>query len=375
MSQLTEPQIAQLSTIATPALVIDGQKVDRNLRRMADYARQHHLQLRPHTKTHKSLFFAAKQLEAGQCSGLTVAKVGEAQVLSSATDSLMIAYPTVDRARTDAIAELAHRCHILVSVDSDYSVDALSNSAHRAGATIGVLVDLDVGFHRTGLQTVEQTLDLAQHIDRAPGLALSGLFIYPGHVTGPVEQRHAAISLVGELVHDAHHRWQQAGLAMPIVSGGTTPSAFDSHWVPHTTEIRPGTYIFNDLNIWRGGYCELEDCAATIVATVVSNAVPGKVILDAGSKTLTSDRCGPAPDSGHGYIVEYPEAMIGRLTEEHAEVDISRCAARPHLGERVTVVPNHICPCVNLQTQIWFRESSSSDELQAINVDARGRLS
>jgi D-serine deaminase-like pyridoxal phosphate-dependent protein len=364
MPQLAPLQSAQLATIATPALIIDGQKVDRNLRRMADYARRHQLQLRPHTKTHKSLFLAAKQLEAGPCAGLTVAKVGEAEVLKSATNSIMIAYPTVDRARTDAIAELAHSGNIVVAVDSAFAVDALSDSASRAGSTVGVLVDLDVGFHRTGLQTVEQSLDLAQHIDRASGLALNGLFIYPGHVTGSTEQRHAAMSRVAELVDDAHHRWQQAGLAMPIVSGGTTPSAFDSHLVPHTTEIRPGTYIFNDLNIWRGGYCELDDCAATIVATVVSNAVPGKVILDAGSKTLTSDRCGPAPDSGHGYIVEHPEAMI-----------ISRCEAHPRLGERVTIVPNHICPCVNLQTQIWFREASDSEELQAICVDARGRLS
>jgi len=139
------------------------------------------------------------------------------------------------------------------------------------------------------------------------------------------------------------------------------------------TEIRPGTYIFNDVNTVRGGYCEWKDCAARIVCTVVSDAVKNQFIIDAGTKTLTSDLCGPARESGHGYIVEYPEGRISRLSEEHGQVDVSQSERCPKVGDRVTVIPNHICPCVNLQDALWWQEADGS--ARQIAVDARGMLS
>ena len=157
------------------------------------------------------------------------------------------------------------------------------------------------------------------------------------------------------------------------MSGGSTPTAFQSHLVPQFTEIRPGTNVFNDMNTVRGGFCSLDDCAASIVCTVMSDAVGGQVVLDGGTKTFTSDRCGPAPDSGHGHIVEYPDAVITKLTEEHGQVDMSRCARRPQVGERVTVIPNHICPCVNLQDTVWWQDADGT--CRPMTVDARGRLS
>jgi D-serine deaminase-like pyridoxal phosphate-dependent protein len=160
----------------------------------------------------------------------------------------------------------------------------------------------------------------------------------------------------------------------PIVSGGSTPTAYQSHHVTHQTEIRPGTYIYNDMNTVRGGFCALEDCAATLVCTVVSTAaVDGRVVIDAGTKTLTSDRNVTAPESGHGHVVEYPKATIVRLSEEHGEVDVSRCPTPPKIGDRLTIIPNHICPCVNLQDSVWLRQEDG--ELSVMGVDARGRLS
>ena len=138
------------------------------------------------------------------------------------------------------------------------------------------------------------------------------------------------------------------------------------------TELRPGTYIYHDMNGVHGGFAAIEDCAAKILATVVSTAVPGQVVIDAGSKTLTSDRCGPAPESGHGYVVEYPEAKIFKLSEEHAQVDSTRCARTPKVGERVTVIPNHICPCINLQDVVWWREKGQ--RAVAIDIQARGKV-
>jgi len=178
---------------------------------------------------------------------------------------------------------------------------------------------------------------------------------------------------VSERLREAIDAFDRAGLCRGTVSGGSTPTLFRSHLVPEGTECRAGTCVYNDLNIVRGGFGALDDCAARIVTTVVSDAVDGQVILDAGSKTLTMDRCGPAPDSGHGLIVEYPEAFVGRLTEEHAQVDVSRLARPPRVGERVTVIPNHVCPAVNLQSHVWWHEADGS--LQALPVDARGLLS
>jgi D-serine deaminase-like pyridoxal phosphate-dependent protein len=135
------------------------------------------------------------------------------------------------------------------------------------------------------------------------------------------------------------------------------------------TEARPGTYVFHDMNCVHGGYAGFDDVAATIRATVISTAVPDQFVLDCGSKTLTSDRCGPAPDSGHGHVIEYPDAKIAKLTEEHAQVDARACERRPRVGERVTVIPNHICPCVNLQDFVWWKEG---DRYRRVRVDARG---
>jgi D-serine deaminase-like pyridoxal phosphate-dependent protein len=157
------------------------------------------------------------------------------------------------------------------------------------------------------------------------------------------------------------------------VSGGSTPTAYRSHLVPQVTEIRPGTSVYNDMNTVHGGFCTLADCAASILCTVVSDAVGGQVVLDGGTKTFTSDRCVPSPESGHGHVVEYPEAVITKLSEEHAQVDVTRCAVRPRVGERVSVIPNHVCPCINLQDAVWWREPDG--RLRRLTIEARGRLS
>ena len=147
--------------------------------------------------------------------------------------------------------------------------------------------------------------------------------------------------------------------------------AMASHMIEGTTEIRPGTYVYHDMNCVHGGYATLADCAARIPAPVVSGARPEQIVIDAGSKTLTSDRCGPAPDSGFGYIAELPEARITVLSEEHGQVDVSACNRRPEVGERLTVIPNHICPCVNLQDRVWWQEDGA---IEPMLVDARGRV-
>lgn len=365
-----------IDTIPTPALVLDAATVRANVGRVADYARGHGIALRPHTKTHKSVAVAGLQLAAGAV-GLTVAKVGEAEVLARAfadrEPDILVAYPAVDPARTVRLAALARTARIGVAVDTPAAIGALSQAASDAGTTLGILVDLDVGSGRTGVPTVERLLALAEAADRAPGLRLDGIFFYPGHVTLPPDRQGEALAVVSERLRAAIDAFDARGLCRVTVSGGSTPTLFQSHLVPEGTEIRAGTCVYNDLNIVRGGFGSLADCAASIVATVVSDAVADQVILDAGSKSLTMDRCGPAPDSGHGLVVEYPDATVAKLTEEHAQVDVSRCVRRPRVGERVTVIPNHVCPVVNLFDRAWWHEVDGS--LTVLPIDARGLLS
>ncbi|HEX7008727.1 MAG TPA: alanine racemase [Phycisphaeraceae bacterium] len=355
----------------TPYLKINAQRVRRNIEKLAAYAAQHNLGIRPHTKTHKSRRVAQMQLEAGAV-GLTCAKVGEVETISGPGEDVLLAYPAVDPARCQRLAKLAGDRTIRVAIDSVVAAQALAQAAQQAGTVIGILVDLDVGMGRTGLQSPRDTLELAREVDRLRGLRVDGLFCYPGFIWQPADQQAEAFKPVIDKLEETVQLWRQAGLNAGIVSSGSTPTAYQSHLVPQVTEIRPGTYVYQDMNGVHGGFCSLEECAATIVCTVVSNAVPGQVVIDAGSKTLTSDRCLPAPDSGHGYVLEYPQARITRLTEEHGQVDIRQCDRAPKIGERVTVIPNHICPCVNLHEAAWWEEDG---RLQPLRIDARGKLS
>jgi D-serine deaminase-like pyridoxal phosphate-dependent protein len=356
----------------TPALVVDLATADRNIQHLATYARTHQLQVRPHTKTHKSLFFAQRQLAAG-ATGLTTAKVGEAEIMSAASSNLLIAYPTVDTARAARVAQLAKHHTVLVALDSSYGVQSLAAAARQLDATIGILIDVDVGFHRTGVASLEDSVRLAREVvAQTPRLRLEGLFCYPGQIWVPPDQQSEQLHAVSNQLQQILDAWATHDLPANIVSGGSTPTAYQSHLVPQWTEIRPGTSLFNDMNTVRGRFCSLEDCAAAVVATIVSTAVPGKAVMDAGTKALTSDRNATQPDSGFGLVLEYPQARISRLSEEHGELEFAESAPRPQVGDRVTIIPNHICPCVNLQNQIWLQ--TPDGRLQSLSVDARGLL-
>lgn len=367
-----EPLLSSAGQLATPALVIQAAVVRRNIERLADYAARHGLLVRPHTKTHKSQMMARLQLEAGAV-GLTVAKVGEAEQMLPTGDDLLMAYPAVDPARCGRLAEIARKGTMRVAVDSIQAVDALAAAACLANSVIGLLVEMDVGLGRTGVGTPEDSVKLAQYISGIRGVRLDGILCYPGHIWAAADAQEPQLSVVSSRLREAQALWAEHGLEAKIISGGSTPTAYQSHLVQGLTEIRPGTYIFNDMNTVRAGFCELSDCAAHIVCTVISDAVKDQVVIDGGTKTFTSDLCIPARESGHGFIVEYPEAKITRLSEEHGQVDVSLCTKRPKIGERISIIPNHICPCVNLRDVFWWCESDGT--VLSVKINARGMLS
>lgn len=369
----TEPtEVACLDDLPTPALVLDSQIVAENIRRMAEYGRKHNLGIRPHTKTHKSLKLAQMQLDAGAC-GLTVAKVGEAEVMAELETEILIAYPAFDAARKRRIAQLAHKRRVIVGVDSQLAIEQLAAAAGEAGSAVGILVDIDVGPGRTGVPTPKAALELAQVVSRYPQLRLDGIMCYPGHIWNQVNEQAQPLSAVSAKLRETLDLWQAAGLEARIVSGGSTPTAYQSHLVPEFTEIRPGTYVFNDLNELKAGFNSLEQCAARIIVTVISNAVPGQVVIDGGSKTFTSDVCVPDRESGFGQVIGFPNAKITKLSEEHGQVDVRAVDQPPRLGERLAVIPNHICPCVNLQNYAWWQREDGTFERLAI--EGRGLLS
>lgn len=343
---------------STPYLRLDLALADAAIERMAEHARRHGLDLRPHAKTHKSVRLAQRQLEAGAV-GLTVATVGEAQVFAEGgCQDLFIAYPLwVDAAKADRLRRVMDRARVAVGVDSQGSLDAMA--AH--GIRPEVLVEIDSGHHRSGV-TPGESGPLARYAADA-GFAVRGVFTFPGHSYGPQARASAAADEAAAL-GDAARACAAYGIDLPVRSGGSTPSAeFVGEGL---TELRPGVYLFGDAQQVELGSCRLDEVAVTVVATVVSHA-GGRVILDGGSKALGADRAPWA--TGFGRLAEAPDARIVALSEHHATVNWGP-GARPALGSRVLVVPNHVCNTVNLADAYVLTDGSG-----AWPVDARGQNS
>jgi D-serine deaminase-like pyridoxal phosphate-dependent protein len=357
------------ANIPTPALVVDLAIVEGNLQRAHGYTAEHGLTIRPHTKTHKSLYMARRQLAHG-AKGLTVAKFGEALVMANATDDLLMAYPYIDPNRLPDLMNLARKKKVRFAFDNPQAIDMLAESAGSAGLVLEVMIDVDAGHHRTGVQTAANVLELAQRVSKYKSLSFEGVFCYPGHLNN-VEAAKTRMSEVSAILRETIALLTKSGIESRTISAGSTPTLFYSHLAPEINEIRPGTYIYNDRNEIAAGVASIDECAARLVCTVVSDAVPNKFVLNSGSKTLTNDRLGMDPiNGGFGLVVEYPQAKISRLSEEHGEVEVND-GAKPKVGERVHVIPNHICPSVNLHDEMWVKHADGS--LEAMRIDARGK--
>ena len=353
----------KIHDLDTPALVIDLDVMERNLAKMAEYSRAHGLRLRPHTKTHKIPALGARQLAHG-AAGLTVAKVSEAEVmLASGVEDLLIAYPIFGAEKMRRLVEVAKKTRVTVSVDSVEAARPISEAAKAAGIRIGVLAEVDAGLHRVGVQPA-LFIDLLRGLAQLDGIELRGMAFYPGHIKSQDAAALAALStLISGLVAEA----KAAGFELPIVSGGSTPTEWHSHEVAGMNEIRPGTYIFNDRNTILSGACGWDDCAATIIATVVSTSVPGQFVIDGGSKTFSSDR---AAAEGFGVFLDAPDALFEKMNEEHGYV--KHAGHTRKVGDRVRILPNHICVAVNLHERVYGVRGE--DVVETWTVDGRGKL-
>ena len=310
---------------------------------------------------------------ASGCSGITVAKSGEADVMAQAgLDNILIAYPIFGAEKMKRVAELACGTRVTVAVDSILTAKALSAAASSKGSTIELLVENDVGMRRCGVATPEAALELASGIAKLPGIKFSGITFYPGHIWAAPAEQSVAIQAVAEHIAAVVEHLARGGFACEIISGGSTPSAYNSHLLPLLTEIRPGTYVFNDRNTLGMGACELSDCALRILVTVVSTAVPGRAILDGGSKTFSMDRWFSGTREGHGLLPEASGALFETMSEEHGHLDITNAERSFRVGDRVSVIPNHVCACVNLHNRIWYHRQGNVEG--SWEVAGRGKV-
>jgi D-serine deaminase-like pyridoxal phosphate-dependent protein len=357
----------------TPALLIDLDVMERNLRRMADYVRSHGLRLRPHTKTHKIPALGRQQLALGAV-GLTVAKVSEAEVmLGAAPADLLVAYPVIGKQKLERLMQLAGQIQVTVSLDSAVAARELSAAASAADRNIRVLAEMDAGLRRVGVQPGEDLVALARCIDSLPGLSFEGIAFYPGHIKTMDATAHTALAKLGKVLDEAIRDLRAAGLEVKVISGGSTPTMYHSHEVSHLNEIRPGTYIFNDRNTVLCGAVNYDDCAASILLTVVSTAVKGQMIIDGGSKTFSSDRAASGTDEvSFGRLVDAPEAVFVKMNEEHGFVDLSNVSKQFQIGDRVRVIPNHVCVAMNLHEQVYGIRGEKVE--QVWRVEGRGKL-
>ncbi|MCE2954567.1 alanine racemase [Gemmatimonas sp.] len=339
-----------LEQLETPVPVVDLDRLSHNLDRMAAYATLHGLRLRPHVKTHKSPRIAAEQLRLG-AAGLACATLREAEVMAEVCHDLLVAYPPVGAARLERLARLPSHVRLAVAADDVQALDALAVAARLGQRTIDVLVEADLGMHRVGVTAPGKAVAMARHIDRASSLRFAGLQFYPGHVRAHVKDQDAGLAQVGHDLAEYIEALTADGLPPHTVSGGSTPLAWRMHEVPGVNEVRPGTYVYNDRTTAQIGACDWEDCALTVLATVVSVSVKGQAVVDAGTKALGREPL-RAEGDGYGALLDHPDVLVTRLSEEHGILDLSRSSWRPRLGDQVRIVPNHVCIVVHLFDEI-----------------------
>lgn len=331
-----------IDQLETPSVLIDLPRLQRNIETMQARCDEIGLAFRPHIKTHKLPQIAEMQMAAGAV-GIACQKLTEAQVfIDAGFDDIQIPYNIVGPQKTARLADMALYNRITVSADHEDVVKGLDEAARANSIAIRVMVELATEIERTGAQPGE-LVKIAQQIEQSDWLHFAGILVYPSYVSARPALQEAIEGL------------NQAGIGLDSVSGGGTGAALVAHEVPELTELRVGTYAFNDVNTLSRGWCVQDDCAMTVLATVVSRPDKNRAILDSGSKTLAADRV----NDGHGLIVEYPQAKIYQLNEEHAYVDLSDCEARPSIGDRVHVIPVHACVVTNLHNRIYAVRDNS----------------
>lgn len=369
-----------LESLRTPAVLIDRARALRNLDRMQAAASARGIRLRPHAKTHKSPLVASWQIERGAI-GICCAKLGEAEVFADAgVADIRLPYP-LHPANADRVIALLDRTRLSFIVDHPVVATQWSEAMTHAGRQVDVLVKVDVGFHRCGIDPAPpQAVAMIRAVSRLPGLRFKGLLAHAGHAYHAHSEDELRRMAAGEAatLRELVERCRREGIRIEEVSAGATPPARFSLQQDGFTEFRPGNYVYFDRTQVALGAATLDDCALTVMARVVSKPAADRIIFDSGSKTLTNDGArGFTPAPGFGVVLREDgtpdeSLLIERLSEEHATVKVVGGSTSLEPGDRVRIVPNHSCVVSNLADQVWLRDGNA---VEAMAVAARGRNS
>ncbi|MGH9200944.1 MAG: alanine racemase [Vicinamibacterales bacterium] len=363
-------------SLPTPSVLIDRMRLRANIDRMQAAADAAGIRLRPHSKTHKSPLIARWQINRGAV-GICCAKLGEAEVFADAgIADIRLPYP-LNPSNADRVVQLLDRTHVSFIVDHRAVARQWSEAMSHAGRAVDVLVKVDVGFHRCGIDpSAPDAVEMVREVATLPGLRLRGLLAHAGHAYhahSEEQMREIAEAEVRTLCELAT-ACRTVGVRIDELSAGATPPARYSLQQRGLTEYRPGNYVYFDRGQIALGAATLDDCALTVLATVVSKPAADRIILDCGSKTLSSDGArGFAPTPGLGLVLhgDGPDnnLLIERLSEEHATVRVVNGSTPLEPGDRVRVLPNHSCVVSNLVDQAWLVDG---EECEPLPIAARG---
>lgn len=338
----------------TPFLSLDLEVLERNLRAMAELAKQAGVRLRPHTKTHKSPYIAKKQLEYG-ASGITVAKLGEAEVMAEhGVDDILIAFPLVGRNKLKRFNDLLDRARLTVGLDDIAVARGINDVGEARKQRIPVYADVDTGLHRMGREPKDSVESILQ-IAALPYVEVRGLMSHTGHAYAKTTEEEIKATAIEDavLMNEVRLLLAERGVEVPEISVGASATARFIRDIPHATEMRPGMYAFNDRFVMAAGGAEERDCAVTVYATVVARPSPERIIIDAGSKTFAADAF---KHGGHGQVIGHPNLSLRSLSEEHGTIQVTGHSDLK-IGDVLSIIPNHICPAINLADELYgFRD-------------------
>lgn len=349
-----------MMSIETPAVLVDLNVAERNIRVFQEYCDKHTLQLRPHIKTHKLPFLAEYQIAQGAI-GITCQKISEAEAMVAGGDmrDVFITYNILGPEKISRLRTLSKQVPLSVVADNSEVVDGLSKGFEGAEKPLEVLIECNTGADRCGVSTPAKALELARLIESSPGLNFAGLMTYPP--TGEAAK-------VTNWLREAKELIEADGIDVPVVSSGGSPDMWRAHEMPQATEYRIGTYVYNDRSLVSRGTCEYSDCALTVLATVVSVPSNNRALIDAGSKVLTSDLLGL---DGYGHVLGRSDLVIDQLSEEHGRL-VCDGSINLEVGQQVKIVPNHACVVSNMLDHVVLMRGDEFE--RQVNVAARGMV-
>jgi len=361
-----------IDNLDTPALLIDLDIMEKNIKAMTEFAKKIGVNLRPHIKTHKIPEIAKKQVAAGAI-GITAQKLSEAEVMIDAgLDNVLVPYPIVGEIKLTLLVKLKRKAIVITSVDSPEVAEMLSRKMEQEDLTHDVLIEVDTGLNRCGMPSGQAVVDFAMNISKLPRLRLRGIFTHEGQVylSRSRDEVHEVGLKAGQAIVETAEMLKDKGFDIDIVSVGSTPAAEFTPSVKGVTEMRPGIYVFNDATQIRLGACLQEDCALTVLTTVVSRPSANRAIIDAGSKTMSSDAS--RQDGTYGIAKGYRGITFDRANEEHGILTLAEEAKDLKVGDRIEIIPNHVCTTVNMHDEAVGVRNGNVEVMW--RIEARGKV-